>query len=243
MPTAWDHALAALIALGLPLRALAMFRRVRDTPPDLRPVRRRALYTQAMLVQWSLVATLVGAWIAQGRAWDGLGMVWRPLGGFWGVLAGVALVVPFLLRQYASLSPAAAESARRQFESLEAMLPHTRSERSHFFALAVTAGICEELLFRGFLIWYVAHWTGVLQAIGITSVAFGLGHAYQGVGGMWKTGLVGAFMGLVYLLSGSIWLPMLLHALVDVYSGAVIQRVYELGAAASAPGDAGAAPA
>jgi membrane protease YdiL (CAAX protease family) len=94
-----------------------------------------------------------------------------------------------------------------------------------FSALAITAGICEELLFRGFMIWYLQHWMGLIQAALLSSALFGLGHAYQGVRGILTTGLVGAFMAGVYLLSGSIYLCMLIHVLMDLYAGFVGHEV------------------
>ena len=60
---------------------------------------------------------------------------------------------------------------------------------------------------------------GLIQAAGIASLVFGLGHAYQGWKGMLLTGVVGAFLAVLYLVSGSLIAPMILHALMDMRSG------------------------
>ncbi len=52
-------------------------------------------------------------------------------------------------------------------------------------------------------------------------MAFGLGHLYQGAAGVVKTGVSGLLAGLLYLLTGSLWIPMLLHAAVDLHAGAL----------------------
>jgi uncharacterized protein len=47
-------------------------------------------------------------------------------------------------------------------------------------------------------------------------VAFGLAHAYQGLVGIVPTGLLGGIMAAVYLQTGSLLLPVLLHAVIDL---------------------------
>jgi membrane protease YdiL (CAAX protease family) len=51
---------------------------------------------------------------------------------------------------------------------------------------------------------------------------FGIGHLYQGLAGVVKTGLVGMVLGWIYSLSGSIWIPMFIHAAADVLQGRMI---------------------
>jgi membrane protease YdiL (CAAX protease family) len=55
-----------------------------------------------------------------------------------------------------------------------------------------------------------------------SSLAFGIGHLYQGVTGILKTGTVGLVVGGLYLISGSIWLPMFVHAAIDVLNGRMV---------------------
>ena len=55
-------------------------------------------------------------------------------------------------------------------------------------------------------------------------IGFGLAHAYQGIQNLPKITIVGAIFAGLYVLSGSLWLPMVLHAAVDVLQG---RAVYE----------------
>ena len=89
-----------------------------------------------------------------------------------------------------------------------------------FCALSVTAGICEEFLYRGFVFAALTHiavpiW-GVLL---ISSVMFGLAHAYQGRGGVIGTLLLGTVFGLVRILYDSLVPVVLWHAAVDIVAG------------------------
>ena len=103
--------------------------------------------------------------------------------------------------------------------------------------VALTAGICEEVLFRGFLIRFL-HDGGmampVIAALLVSCLVFGLNHLYQGPRSALGTAIVGFIMGLLFLVTGSLIPPMIVHALID------LQPVYVL---RPVPGDAPAAPA
>jgi uncharacterized protein len=100
-------------------------------------------------------------------------------------------------------------------------LPHTTGERSVWFWLSVTAGFCEELWYRGFLIAYLAQWIGWWQASIASSVLFGIGHAYQGTASVLKTTGVGLVFAALYGYSGSLWPSIVLHTAIDMQGGAI----------------------
>jgi hypothetical protein len=108
---------------------------------------------------------------------------------------------------------------RRRMRNIERMMPRTQDELRWFGRLALTAGICEELLYRGYLLWYLTSWMPVVPAVLVASAVFGFGHAYQGPRGIAVTALIGVFMCAIYLLTGSLIACMLIHALTDLYAG------------------------
>lgn len=181
-------------------------------------------YRHGVVRQWSLTAvaalvTLVGV----GAPPQALGLVprWeRELRYLPGVLQGVALggLAVVALRWDRRLRPGRSllEALLRPVASL---LPRTRVERWAFAAVAVTAGVTEEVLYRGWLVWFLllaAPVGGYGGAVLVSSVAFGLGHAYQGVRGVLLTGLAGFALGQLAYSTGSLLLPVLLHVLVDL---------------------------
>jgi membrane protease YdiL (CAAX protease family) len=99
-----------------------------------------------------------------------------------------------------------------------AMLPGNRAERALALAVAVSAGICEELVYRGLLIAVGVGLLGLpaVAAAALSCLVFGLAHLYQGVGGVLGSTLVGAVLAAVYLVGASLLAPVLLHALLDV---------------------------
>ncbi|MFI7042927.1 CPBP family intramembrane glutamic endopeptidase [Streptosporangium sandarakinum] len=104
--------------------------------------------------------------------------------------------------------------------AFRAMLPRTPAERRGALALSVSAGICEEIVYRGLLI---ALGTRVLGlplpvAAGLALAVFVAGHLYQGWRGMAMVTLVGLGLTVLYLRTGNLLLPILLHAVADIRS-------------------------
>ncbi|TQS25206.1 CPBP family intramembrane glutamic endopeptidase [Microbispora sp. KK1-11] len=98
------------------------------------------------------------------------------------------------------------------------LMPRTSAERWHGLAMAVTAGVCEEIVYRGLLI---AFGVGVLglsttAAAALALVVFVAGHFYQGWKGMVVVALLGFWLTIVYVSTGSLLLPILAHILIDV---------------------------
>jgi membrane protease YdiL (CAAX protease family) len=152
-----------------------------------------------------------------------LGLAFEPgpralIGAAVAVAASGLLVLQMVVVQR---SPEKLDAVLSQLEQVESVLPHNARELRAFGWLSISAGVCEELLYRAYLIAYFWTFVGIWPAAGLAAVAFAIAHAYQGVTGVIKTGVVGVIMGVLYLLSGSIWGPMLLHAMVDITSGRI----------------------
>lgn len=222
MPIWIDHVLFIVLALLFPIRASTFgYRRLRLASPEEQPRVRLSLYRQAVVLQWGLSAVAVAVWIVQRRLWATLGLEPVLSAGLLGVSLGLAVIVLVVQRQRqaALASDEALAQIRSRMGHLERMLPSSPEELRWFYRLSVTAGVCEELLYRGYMMWYLAHWTGLFQAAGIASLIFGVGHAYQGWRGVLGTTLLGAFLAGVFIVTGSLYAPMLVHALMDIHSG------------------------
>lgn len=100
------------------------------------------------------------------------------------------------------------------------ILPATRLESAVWILVSITAGVCEELVYRGYLQSQLWSFTGNLSAaVVLQSLVFGLGHIYQG----WKPALVTAIYGLIFGILAA-WrrslLPgILAHAMQDIVAG------------------------
>ena len=238
MLTLPDHLLALVIVIGLPLRALFGMRALRSATETALPALRRRLWARAMLSQWALVACVAALWLWTHRSPVSMRLVLLPTPGLVGVLVGLATIVSLVVRQRAAIAHDHTLRARvrERLASVQRLLPHSSREFQGFVPLAITAGVCEELLFRGFLLWYLAHLMPPPAAWVVQSVVFGLGHAYQGARGVLMTGIAGACFSGVVFVSGSLAPAMLIHALMDLHAGDLARRVFPAPPSAEEPG-------
>jgi len=103
--------------------------------------------------------------------------------------------------------------------ALAPMLPTTPRGRRGWAALSVTAGVTEEITYRGVVVLTLALVLPTADprvVVVLAAVLFGLAHAYQGPLGMVATALAGAVFAGIYLGTGSLLVPMVLHVLVDL---------------------------
>lgn len=102
------------------------------------------------------------------------------------------------------------------------LIPQDAFGRVVWVVVSATAGICEETMFRGYLMTRL-RLTGkfkswVIPTI-VSSIAFGVCHAYQGIPGLIVISTYGALFALLYIRTGSLWPGVLAHFLQD--SGAL----------------------
>jgi membrane protease YdiL (CAAX protease family) len=231
--TAFDHALTFALAVILPAYAAwdvpRLAQRVAADPVNART----RDYIWGMAISWGFTLALIAAWWWAARPISHLGLrLPDSPGAWWWTLAigGVGIAV-FAQQAYSvATSPDAQAKVRKQLESqpgVQTILPATPREARAFCAVAITAGICEELLYRGYLLWYLLSlWPGRLAiAAAAAALIFGVGHAYQGVRGIVNTAIAGGIAMAVYLLTGSLLAPMLLHATLDLANGLTFYRV------------------
>ncbi len=212
-----DLALFASAALAMPVMSLLSGRQlVKNEGAALVP---RYWYTTAR--GWMAAAIILFAWYFQGRPFAQLGLDF-PIGirGQVGFLV-VAVVVAVAVQQLLRIRRISHETLQRSLVTLKRLkiMPRTRGELAVFMLVAITAGVWEELLYRGFLLWFLSPVAGVIGAVLISSAIFGIGHVYQGWRGVLMTGTVGLIFAVLYALTLSLWWLMAAHALMDIYGG------------------------
>ncbi|MGH7467497.1 MAG: CPBP family intramembrane glutamic endopeptidase [Longimicrobiales bacterium] len=105
------------------------------------------------------------------------------------------------------------------------LLPRSVGERVAFIGLSITAGICEELVFRGFLISALTVPTGSLAAAAaISTLVFGVLHSYQRVIGVLRAGILGLALTIPFLMTGSLLPSILAHIAIDLTGGLFLGR-------------------
>jgi len=176
-------------------------------------------YLLILLFEWLLFAlVMAGVWrsrtsvlIVLGDHWHSISQVLRDIGialGFWIVAAGLLWLFGWLLRIHENGA------------AIAAMLPHGGVELACWIALSVTAGICEETIFRGYLqAQFMALTKSAPAGIILSAVIFGAAHAYQGFRMTILIALYGAMFGILAHWRGSVRPGMLAHAWQDSLNG------------------------
>jgi len=111
------------------------------------------------------------------------------------------------------------EKAGKAAKRLAFLLPSTGEERRWWWLVCITAGVCEEVVYRGFLLHYfhvLPFHLNLTWALVVSSVIFGIGHLYQGILGAVQTTVIGFMFGVIFLATGSLVVPIVVHAVMDL---------------------------
>lgn len=136
--------------------------------------------------------------------------------GFW-FASAMALAACSLLLRRVHLDPSTIRTAVLR------IAPASVLELVVWIALSISAGICEELIFRGYLQQQLAALTRrVWIGAALSAIIFGLAHGYQGASGVLLITLYGAFFSILALRRRSLRAGMFAHAWQDASSGIIL---------------------
>ncbi len=228
-----DHLLFLLFGLIFPINSMFA------TQPKLAKIEnwdsdmRRTLYVSNAVSLTVMAAIVLLAWYFAGRPLSGIGLQ-NPVPGSW--FFGLSLTFGFLLIYLLNLwnelrNDAARTRAHAHWNKQTPFLPTTVKETGQFIPLAFSAGINEEIVFRGFFINYFMilfqdYPAQQTLALVLPSILFAVVHFYQGWKAVFKIGVLSLFFGLLYLSTESLLLPILLHILVDLIGGWISWRFH-----------------
>jgi membrane protease YdiL (CAAX protease family) len=218
---AWDIALIFFVlAVILPWRGRARLKKLLAMP-RVGPLERLVLYASTIAFQW--VTVVVVGWRAWAHGYTAvdLGLTARQGTRLMIVsIVGAATLgtLHWLNLRRVGRIPASARGAIQAIA--ERILPQSTVELLPFLALAVTAGLCEEFIYRGFAMAVLARlgspaWAAVLAS----SVLFGLAHLYQGRGGLVSTMIIGTVFGTGRIAYDSLVPVVFWHTAVDAVAG------------------------
>jgi membrane protease YdiL (CAAX protease family) len=110
-------------------------------------------------------------------------------------------------------------------KDISGLLPRDPAEIAAWVALSLSAGFCEEVIFRGYLQRQFHALTGsVVLAVLIQAVIFGVSHGYQGIRNVIMITIFGAIFGGLAAWRKTLKPGMILHAWTDIFSGIFATR-------------------
>ena len=139
------------------------------------------------------------------------------------VLICIYIVISFSSVKRVADSDTSAKDILAAFESVTWLMPNTKKEaNTYIFGVSLSAGINEEIIFRGYLFGLLMTLDlPVMLAMVLSTLPFALLHTYQGIKGMLRVAVVGLVLTLVYWLSESLVLCIVLHSWQDIVSGLI----------------------
>lgn len=238
----WDFILIfAVLAVLIPWRGAARVRsllaRTRISSTD-----RLAIYASTIAFQWFLAGLVAWRSFVRGLNLEQLALnihSWTPTS-----LAAAGLIAILGILQYIGIRrtaqlPASSNSRLRQISIM--LMPTSLIEGLVFAVLAITASICEEFLYRGFV--YAALqrvWHPVVFALIGSSMLFSLAHLYQGRRGLITTFVLGLIFAVSRLWVGNLVPAVAGHLAVDFLAGFLGPRYLRKIAPSKPPEEEGA---
>ncbi|MEL6925325.1 MAG: CPBP family intramembrane glutamic endopeptidase [Bacteroidota bacterium] len=228
-PTFVDHLFFVLVGVYLPLSNLRQARQGMEGMTFDASMKVQIYYINGMML-WLGAFIALGIWWANDRPLMLLGFR-PPVLNLWVIGLTIFFVLAYLVDLYRETQ--FAERRRKTIEHWKKhtpFLPENVAELQHFNFLAISAGIAEEIVFRGF---FITYWLSIFGqsssdrfwAVLIPALIFSVGHSYQGLKAVVKIFVLAVLFGYLFLLSESLWLVMLLHVAVDMISGRVMMEV------------------
>jgi membrane protease YdiL (CAAX protease family) len=205
-------ALTALSVVGAVRSPIAEWAHTLATPRD-----RILFYAQVILIQWAYVAYVcVGLWRMQTSIRSLIDSsrltVWRYLRY---LAVGIAAWI-FWLAAGAGLGIILRPSPE-DLAGVMAMLPKTPPESGVWIAFALTAGIVEEFVYRGYLFRQFQAWTGsVAVAVALQAVVYATAHVALPVEMVISAGLMGLLLGAMAVWQKSLVPGMIMHVAVGL---------------------------
>ncbi len=145
----------------------------------------------------------------------GLEFIYQPI---WILLLFAASIASFFLTKRITIPESKAESIGKGLEGVQHILPKNPEEYKWAVRTSFVAGVCEEIIFRGFLFWQLNQVMHDVFAVLIANLLFGIAHAATRLNNAIKAFGLGLLFSILYLVTGSLWLPILAHIIVDLYA-------------------------
>ena len=221
IPTLIDQLLVVILGLVLPffsgIRGREQMHKVHFDEAT-----RRRFFLSNSLVLWVLAAVAMGIWYWNERPWSLMGfqkIVNQPL--TWVATAAfVGFYVIEVIQNY--LQKDQQQKTFEQWEHNIPFLPESYRELPAYILLCLSAAICEEIMYRGFMVNYFINpmrdgfpWIAVI----FPAVMFSIAHFYQGYEAMGKIFILSALFGVIFIVSKSLLIVIVLHFLIDLFGG------------------------
>ena len=216
-----------VLSVLVPFHGVLAYGRLKSASDPIPTRTKLRLYVTIVAMEWTLVLVALVLMHRDGLTLASLG---QTIGDTRRTLlvtaAGFLVLLVLTLFNLKQIRRASHEELESTVEKARKFVPVGGTEIAAFAFVAFTAGVCEEILYRGWLVSFLGAlfgsiWIGMVAA----AVLFGVGHAYQGRQGMIATGVLGLVFGTMFVLVRSLVPGEAIHAGIDLVNGVLAGRV------------------
>ncbi len=156
--TIFDHIFVSILFIVVPVLSVKDVRSFKSQLNAGKPNARLFYYRSTIAWSWGLTLAVAALWLWYKRSILQLGFGLEINKGFWVgfvivvVACGVMIMQVIALRRH----PEKLRAMAKRLESAQELLPRTKQEAREFVAVSITAGICEEIIYRGYLMVYLS---------------------------------------------------------------------------------------
>lgn len=186
---------------------------------------RLLFYMTTMAWEWLVFGYIYWGLRRRGKSFRNIaGERWKGASSFF---LDIAIAFGFWIAALVILSLVArAVHATGMAEAARILAPQNYLESIFWVALSVTAGICEETIFRGYLQRQLVAWTRNAPAgVILSALLFGAGHIYQGTKATVVIGVYGLLFGILAEARQNLRPGMMVHAWHDAITGLLVRFV------------------
>ncbi len=228
--------LLVILLIIYPVSGIRGIKELRRKYAEGQAYSRISFYKSSMFASWLVVFLILLLIPISGVSLDDLGMKWfyprrSSLSG-WILYPGIVLYLLHLgqnlyyIRIFRSKSEKRKKLAGGIAEDFKFFLPITAKEKQVWNYLSLSAGITEEIIYRGYMFFALAVIFPSLHLVYIlllSTLIFGVGHLYLGKEVL-KSTFLGLLFGIYYIVFDSLYPVMLIHTVQDLVVRDILQE-------------------
>jgi membrane protease YdiL (CAAX protease family) len=218
-----DHIFAFIFCVLLPFSAIKQGLK-NNSIVKYNSTQKRTMYFSTCLSLFIMAAAIVSVWLLFRRPLSEMGLSLHIEGGLW-IWTLIAFVIIYAVDTFHSIaSPKNIAASLRDWEKRTPFMPTKIKELRVYLLLCLSAGIFEEVIYRGYMVTYFGYlfrdsdYRQILSVF-LPALFFSISHFYHGLKNIIKIFVLSLLFGYIYIQSGSLVIVMLLHFIVNVIGG------------------------
>lgn len=224
----WSDILLALIfGIAVPfISGVKSAAQMKETPMMFDSATKKRFYIGNSLFLAIMGVIILISWLLHSRPFSRLGFNFPSTDQYTLCIVLTFLFVGLYIMDvvHGMLSPDENEEAEKQAESQTPFLPAEWNEIPSYFVMCLSAGVFEEIVYRGFLVTFFQQiFSGIPSAstwaLLTPALVFSLAHYYQGPKAVFKILVLSLLFGMIFWYSQSLLIVIILHTLIDLSGG------------------------